>query len=281
MSEFKFTDDGFSMTAAEPWIRDKTAIIGQYLSSFVYNLHSQVDEIVFVDLCAGNGLYSLGSKRQIFPASSLLALSLDLPIHRYVFCEQDNEESGILKIRINKYFRGKNVIQLEGRPEELIDRIKMYVPQSKGNYKVAVLCLCDPFSLDIPFQMIDKLKDVGFSFLIPFTFVLNEQLNYEYYLVEEREKLKRYLGSSNDVERLGKDVGSNQAFYKRLVRIYENNILALGLNASTSVHKIDSGLMEVPMYYTGLFSTRIATKAIMKDVEATRNVQFELFSALR
>ena len=130
MSEFKFNDDDFSMTAAEPWIRDKTAIIGQYLSSFVSNLHSQVDELVFVDLHASNGLYSLGSKREIFPASSLMALSLDLPIHRYIFCEQDNEQAGVLKIRINKYFRGKNIIQLEGRPEELIDRLKMYVPQS-------------------------------------------------------------------------------------------------------------------------------------------------------
>jgi three-Cys-motif partner protein len=277
MSEFKFVDDGLSMTAAEPWIRDKTSIIGQYLSSFVYNLHSQVDEIVFVDFNSGNGLYSLGSKREIFPSSALMALSLDLPIHRYVFCEHDNEESAVLKIRINKSFRGKNVIQLDGRPEELIDRLRLYVPQSKGNHKVAVLCLCDPFSFDIPFHIIAKLKDVGFSFLIPFTFVLNGQLNYKFYLLEEREKLKKFIGGDKNIERLEKEVGSNEAFYKRLVRIYENNMLALGLNASTSVHRIDSGLMEVPMYYTALFSGKFATKAIMKDVKSARNVQFELF----
>jgi three-Cys-motif partner protein len=281
MSEFRFKDDGFSMTAAEPWIREKASIIGQYLSSFVYNLHGQVDELVFVDLSAGNGLYSVGSKREIFPATSLLALSLDLPIHRYVFCDHDNEEVNILKIRINKYFRGKNVIQLHGRPEELLDRLKLYVPQSKGNYKVAVFCLCDPFSFDIPFQLIDKLNGAGFSFLIPFTFVLNDQLNYQFYLTEERGKLKKFLGGENNIERLEKEVTSNQAFYKRLVRIYENNMLAIGLNASTSVHKIESGLMEVPMYYTGLFSSKFATKAVMKDVESTRNVQFELFSPHR
>jgi hypothetical protein len=56
-------------------------------------------------------------------------------------------------------------------------------------------------------------------------------------------------------------------------------MLALGLNASTSVHKIDSGLMEVPMYYAGLFSKQFATKAILQDVESARNVQFDLFKA--
>lgn len=277
MGQIKFTDDGFSITAAEPWIKDKVSIIRQYLSSFVLNLHGRVDELIFVDLSAGNGLYSLGAKKEIFPAASLMALSLDLPINRYIFCEADNDQSGILKIRINKYFRGKNVIQLEGRPEELIDRLQLYIPQSKGNYKVAVFCLCDLFSLDIPFKTISKLNDLGFSFLIPFTFVLNDQVNYEFYIREQRDKVSRFLGGFKDIERLEKDLTSNSVFYKRLIRIFENNMLSLGLNASTSVHKIDSGLMEVPMYYTGLFSKQFATKAILQDVESARNVQFDLF----
>jgi three-Cys-motif partner protein len=277
MAEIKFTDDGFSITAAEPWIKEKVAIVRQYLSSFVLNLHGRIDELVFVDLSAGNGLYSLGAKKEIFAAPSLMALSLDLPINRYIFCEADNEQSGVLKIRTNKYFRGKNVIHLEGKPEELIDKLQLYVPQSKGNYKVAVFCLCDPFSLDIPFSTISKLNDLGFSFLIPFTFVLNDHLNYKFYTQEQREKVSRFLGGFKDIERLEKDLTSNTVFYKRLIHIFENNMLALGLNAATSVHKIDSGLMEVPMYYAGLFSRQFATKAILQDVESARNVQFDLF----
>jgi three-Cys-motif partner protein len=279
MAEIQFTDDSFGITAAEPWIKEKVAIVRQYLSSFVLNLHGRIDELVFVDLSAGNGLYSLGAKKEIFAAPSLMSLSLDLPINRYIFCENDNTQSGVLKIRTNKYFRGKNVIHLEGKPEELIEKLQLYVPQSKGNYKVAVFCLCDPFSLDIPFTVISKLNDLGFSFLIPFTFVLNDQLNYKFYIKEQREKVSRFLGGFKDIDRLEKDLTSNTVFYKRLIHIFENNMLALGLNASTSVHKIDSGLMEVPMYYTGLFSKQFATKSILQDVESARNVQFDLFKA--
>jgi three-Cys-motif partner protein len=281
MSSIKFTDDDFTVTAAEPWIKDKVATISQYLSSFVMNLHGRVDELVFVDLFAGNGLYSLGTRKELFPGASLTALFLDLPIHRYVFCEKDNEQSGVLKIRANKYFRGKNIIQLDGKPEELLDKLKMYIPPSKGNYKVAVFCLCDPFSFEMPFSIISKLHDQGYSFLVPFTFPLNERINYKFYLKDQHEKISKFLGGPAESERLEKDVSSNHQFYKRIIRIYENNMLTLGLNASTSVHKIDSGLMEVPMYYMGLFSRQFATKAIMQDVESARNVQFDLFNSAK
>lgn len=274
----QFTDDGFGITAAEPWFKSKIQIIQEYLTSFVTNLAGRADEIVFVDLFSGSGLYSLGAKREIFAGTPLMALAQDLPIQRFVFCERDPEQFKALKIRVNKYYRGKNVILMDGKPEELIDKFKLYIPPSKGDFKVAVFCVCDPFSLDTSFELVENLSKLGFNFLIPFTFALNKRLNYKYYLKEEKEKLKRYLGGYKDMDRLEKGTENNAQFYKRLIQIYENNILAAGLNASTSVHKLDSGLMEMPVYYMGLFSREYSTKAIQHDVEATRNTQFELFN---
>ncbi len=274
----QFTDDGFGITAAEPWFKIKIQIIREYLTSFVTNLAGRADEIVFVDLFSGSGLYSLGAKREIFAGTPLMALAQDLPIQRFVFCERDPEQFKALKIRVNKYYRGKNVILMDGKPEELIDKFKLYIPPTKGDFKVAVFCVCDPFSLDMPFELVEKLSGLGFNFLIPFTFALNKQLDYRFYLKEEKEKMKRYLGGDKDMGRLEKGIQNNTQFYKRLIQIYENNILAAGLNAATSVHKLDSGLMEMSIYYMGLFSREYSTKAIQQDVEATRNTQFELFN---
>ena len=274
----KYDDDGFGITAAEPWFIQKAQIIQDYLTAFVTNLAGKVDEIIFVDLFAGGGLYSLGTKREIFAGTPLQALAQNLPIQRYVFCERDADQFKALKIRVNKYYRGKNVILLDGKPEELIDKLKLYIPVSKGNFRAAVFCVCDPFSLDIPFDTVEKLSNLGFNFLMPFTFALNQRLNYRYYLKEDKEKLRRYLGGNKDMERLAKGIESNAQFYKRLIQIYENNLLASGLNASTSVHKLDSGLMEMPVYYMGLFSRQYSTKAIQQDVEATHKIQIELFS---
>jgi hypothetical protein len=72
-------------------------------------------------------------------------------------------------------------------------------------------------------------------------------------------------------------VENNYQFYKRLVQIYQGNMLALGYNLSISTHRADSGLMELPAYQIGFFSKHVSSKAIQQDVEATRHTQFELF----
>jgi hypothetical protein len=109
--------------------------------------------------------------------------------------------------------------------------------------------------------------------------VLNDQINYRFYVKEQREKVLRFLGGFKDIERLEKGLTDTSVFYKRLIGIFENNMLALGLNASISVHKIDSGLVEVPVYYIGLFSKQFATNSTVQDAELARNVQFDLFTS--
>jgi len=272
-----FPDDGFSVTAAEPWIKGKIQSIQQYLHSFACTLAGKVDEVVFIDLFAGNGIYSLGARKELFGGSALMALSLEAPITKFIFCEKEEEQLRTLKIRVNKYFRKKNVLLLEGKPEDLIQKFTHYVPRSKGNFKVAVFCLCDSFSLDLHFDTVTQLAEQGFNFLIPFSFALNDRLNYRFYRKESRDKLRKFLNGPGDVERLDKDLENNRQFYKRLVQIYQNNMLSLGYNLSLSTHKADSGLMELPAYQIGFFSKQFSTKAIQQNVDATRSTQFELF----
>lgn len=278
MTELVFPDDGLPSTAAESWVRHKINVISQYLASFSGQLAGKVDDIVFVDLYAGNGLYSMGARKELFPAAALKSLSLDAPISKFVFCEKDSDRLSTLKIRVNKYFRNRHVILLDGKPEDLISRFDLYVPPTKGNYRSAVICLCDPFSLEMPFDSIRNLADKGFSFLIPFTFALNDRLNYEFYLVENRERIRKFLGTDN-LERVEKDVDTNMTFYKRLVQVFQNNMLSMGFNGSTSVHKLDSGLMELPVYYMGFYSKNVSTRDVQDDVEATHHVQFDLFDS--
>jgi three-Cys-motif partner protein len=272
-----FPDDGFSVTAAEPWIKAKTSIIQQYVSSFAGTLAGRVDDIVFIDLFAGNGIYSLGARKELFAAPSLMALAQQMTITKFIFCEKETEQLRTLKIRVNKNFKGKNVLLLDGSPGEVISKFTHYVPRSKGSYKAAVFCLCDSFSFDLHFDTIIQLAEQGFNFLIPFTFALNDRLNYRFYLKENRVKLASFLAGEGDVKRLEKGLESNHQFYKRLVQIYQSNMLALGYNLSVSTHKADSGLMELPAYQIGFFSKQISTKTIQHDVEATRHQQFELF----
>lgn len=268
-----FHDDGFVTTAAEPWFKVKVQLIQQYFRSFVANVAGKADDIVFVDLFSGSGLYSIGHKRDIFPATSLASLQIDLPVSKWIFCEQSSENANALRIRVNKYFRGKNVVIFDSKPEQLIDKFRSYVPQSKGSYKVAVFCVVDPFSIDIPFTVIQQLNDLGFSFLIPYTFGLNARHDFKHYSKDQKERLNKYLGSSMDF----KEVKSNVEFYKKVVRAQQNSMLMLGLNTSLSVHKLESGLMEMPHYYMGFFSKQLSPKTLQREVMTETNHQLDLF----
>lgn len=273
---FRFSDDGFAVTAAEPWIREKTSVIAQYIQSYT-NLHAgKVNELIFIDLFADNGLFSLGARNNLFAAPSLLSLSLELPFTRYIFCASDQEQLNILKIRVNKYFRGKNVLLLKGKPEELISSLNHYVPASQPDLKTSVFCLADSFSFDLNFEVVQKLAGLRFNFLIPFCFALNDKLNYRFYLRDLRTKLVSYL-TPEGVTLVEQSTGNNRTFYKRLVHQYQTNMLALGYNISLSTHKADSGLMELPIYHMGFFSKEFSTQSVRQTVEAASHTQFELF----
>jgi three-Cys-motif partner protein len=269
-----FQDDGFITTAAEPWFKVKVQLIQQYFHSFVTNVSVKVDDIVFVDLFSGSGLYSIGHQKELFAATCLASLQTDLPISKWIFCEHDHENAKALKVRVNKYFRGKNVVIFESKPDQAIDKFRSYVPQSKGSHKVAVICVVDPFSIDIPFATLDALADMGFSFLIPYTFSVNNRMDYRFYTREQKERLTRYLGGLPDRFR---DSKSNHDFYKRLVRAHQNNLLMLGLNTSLTVHKLDSGLMEMPYYYMGFSSRQLSPKIVQQEVLNESHHQLQLF----
>ena len=270
-----FSNDGFGITAAEPWFKVKVQLLQSYLQTFITHSSGRADEIIFVDLFAGSGLYSHGHQKEVFPSCGLASLASDWPFSKWILCERNPEEVRALKIRTNKHFRRKNVVILDQPFDELFEKLRLYVPQTKGGYRATTICLVDPFSLDIHFSFLQKLAEIGFSFLIPFTFNLNGWHDYRYYTEEHGEKLKKYLGTK-DLAKL-ESVQSNVQFYKHLVRIYQNNMLMLGLNTTLTMHKIESSLMELPAYYVGFFSRQIPTKSIQRDIRESRQEQLELF----
>jgi three-Cys-motif partner protein len=270
-----FAADGLTVTASEQWFKVKVQVIERYLQAFVGNVAGRADEIIFVDLFAGSGLYSVGHQKEIFPGAALASLRSGLPISQWICCERDAGQAHALRMRVDRYFRGKNVMIMDVPSETLFDKLRSVVPPGKNGHKVAVFCLADPFSIELPFVLMDKLASLGWNFLVPFTFPLNHMTRHTFYVTEQRDRLQRYLGIA-EVDRLA-SVESNLQFYQRLVRTYHNNMLVLGMNAALSVHKLESTLMDLPSYYVGFFSKKISTRTVQQEVQSSEYVQFELF----
>ena len=270
-----FQSDGLSITAAEPWFKVKVQLILSYAQAFIINASSKSDELIFIDLFAGSGLFSVGHQKDIFPASCLASLGSNLPFQKWILIESDPEQAGALDKRVRKNFPQKYVEVYNVREDELVQTINATIPASTAGRRVAVFCLIDPFSLNISLNTIDRLAALGFSFLIPFAFPLNARLDCRYYCSDLKEILKKFVGANN-FERLS-TLDSNAHFYRKLVQLYQNNLLVKGLNSALSSHKLDSMLMTLPAYTMGFFSRQLSTQAVQRDVNVSEHLQFELF----
>jgi three-Cys-motif partner protein len=269
-----FSKDDFIVTAVEPWFKVKVQVIQDYFQAFLAETTGRVDEIVLVDFFAGSGFYTIGHQKEIVPMPSLLGFKQDPPFSKIILRETEPEAAKALRVRVNKYFRGRNSVIFEEGVEDIIDKLRLYIPPSKKNYKVATLCLLDPFSINFQFSAIEKLAEMGYSFLVPYTLMLNSRTDYRYYQKEKREELKCFIGPN---ESSVMAANNNTEFYKKLVRSHQNNMLALGLSVSLSAHKLDSKYMEMPMFYVGLFSKQVSAKTVGRDVKESMQQQIELF----
>ncbi|MGC3945171.1 MAG: three-Cys-motif partner protein TcmP [Chryseolinea sp.] len=269
-----FSDDNLSVSAAEPWFKVKVQVIQSYLQAFIVNALSRADEVVLVDLFAGSGVYSSGHQKEIFPGASFAAMSDALPFTKWIFCEQDGDQLKALDTRVRRMFPSLDTEIIHTNPRDP-ERFVSMIPTSRPGRRVAVLVLADSFSLELPFSTVHKLAALNCSLLLPFTFVLNNRMDCRFYAREQSEVLRRYIGESS-VSKL-KDLESNHHFYRRLIRLYQNNLLVAGLNAAISTHKLESRMMDLPSYHIGFFSKQFSTRAVLREVNGAENVQYELF----
>jgi three-Cys-motif partner protein len=269
-----FSADDFTVTAVEPWFKVKVQAIYDLMQAFTSQTTGVADEIIFIDLSAGSGFYATGFQKQLIPMPALEALRCDPPFTKFVFCEHNPEAAKALKVRVNKYYRGRNVVLFEDTPELTLEKLRLYVPPTKKGYKVAALCLIDLFSFEFSFALIERFAAMGYSFVIPYTFQLNNRMDFRHYLKNDSDRLLKFLGHNTTSIQT---VKSNNEFYKRVVRIHQNNMLTLGLNVSLSAHKIESKLMDIPAFYMGMYSKQLSAKAIVQQAKENSQQQFELF----
>ncbi len=270
-------DDGLATTSAEPWFKEKIKTMIQYIDAYTVNMSYRTHELMLIDLFSGNGIYTLGEQRGNFTGFNLSILSREPSYNKFCFCTTNAEDARALRIRINKWYKDKNVLLLEGERADLVNRLKLYVPKSNVSFKVGSICVIDAFSLRIDYVWLDLLAEYGFDFLLVFTFPLNEYYNWQYYLKEERSTLSKFLGAWNALEKLEKASHDNLSFYKKLFELHQQDMKLLGYDCAMHSHKFDSGLMNIPMYYTASFTRHISARMMQKELG--ESTQMGLFNS--
>jgi len=247
------SEDGFVIEVAGPYFIEKSHLIRHYLQVFSGTMKRKFNYLVYIDLFSGSGLKRL-ENGEIISGPPSLALAHKDPFAKYIFCVNDQAQCDALRVRTNKYHRDKNVAILNGSPDNLIDKLVYYIPESSKRHKVGAICLVDPHMIEIEFETIRLLGELGVYFLVVLDFPWKEEDTFYQYIEEQRESLNNFLGEPWSRYEKEITIESNEQFFRNLVKIYHKNLRSLGYIAQGTFHKTEAKEINLKEIFVGYYS---------------------------
>lgn len=163
-------DDGLHNARVGDWALQKYAYVQLYAEMFSTSMKDHWDRRAYVDLFAGAGRARIRGTERIISTSPIRALSVPTPFDRYVFCEQNGDCAGALGARVEREFKGIEVVVVHGDSNTCTADILGAMPSPGRGAKVLAFCFVDPFRLrDLHFSTLEKLsaRFVDFLILVP------------------------------------------------------------------------------------------------------------------
>ena len=269
-------DDGFTAENAFPWTLRKNKIIQEYLQVFTSTMRRKFNYLVYLDLFAGSGLKKIDNSQYTYGAP-IMALDDSNGFAKHIFCEPNSSKSEALRIRVNKYYRHKNVVVFSGDPNKMIDRLEYYIPESTEKYKVSTICLIDLLSFDVEFDTVKLLSDLGVNFLVLLSLPWEGIDNFQTSTGEERELLNAFLGKPlSECQDYG-NIANDEQFFRFMVKNYHMQLKELGYSAKGSFYAIEASEMSIPYFFAGYYSNNKGARKIHSDVLKKVVHQIRLF----
>lgn len=263
-------DDGLLTPEVGPWAEEKYRLVNLYATLFTTSMRGKWEQLAYVDLFAGSGRSRIRETERIVPASPTLALSLEVPFDRYVFCEADSELMDALIQRVRRDFGHLDVRFVPGNVNSNVPSILTELPKPSPGNKVLAFCFVDPFGLsNLRFATIEQLAARYMDFLVLVPSGYDATRNQGIYLEPANRTIDRFLGSPDWRERWEKDRIEGQTFdafitnefgesMRRLRYLYE------GVEATQIVRL--GGTKRARLYRLALFSRKSLGAKFWREV---------------
>ena len=145
-------DDGLLTPEVGPWSEDKYRLISLYAQLFSKGMKKKWDTRVYVDLYAGAGFGRVKGTETRLRGSPLIALSVEYPFDKYIFCDEDPAKLDALRQRVKRLAPEADVAYIEGNCDDRVTDILRAIPKGSSVRKVLSLCLVDPYDFGFKFE---------------------------------------------------------------------------------------------------------------------------------
>jgi three-Cys-motif partner protein len=270
-----FDDDGLKTPEVGEWGEEKYQLVRCYAQIFARSMKNNFECRVYVDLFAGAGRARLADSRRIVHASPLLALGIEDPFDRYIFCEIDDDKLSALRKRVQKDYPSRDVRFVPGDSNSEVINVLKHVPQHSTTYRVLTFCFVDPCNIaNLKFPTIDRLaaghRLIDFLILIPSG--MDAQRNWQ----RDNSLYSEFLGNS-DWRLKWSDQPQSRAFANFFVDQFASSMTGIGFRweglGSTEIFKNEK---NSTMYHLAFFSRNQLAARFWDDCKRYSRAQTKL-----
>lgn len=270
--------DGLLCGEVGRWAEDKYRLVGLYDELFATGMKQKWDNRVYIDLYAGTGYGQIRGTSTILKGSPILALTVQHPFDRYIFCEADRDNMAALQQRVALIAPHADVRYVLGDCNAEVERICKLIPEASARNTVLSLCFVDPFDFGIKFQTLRRLSEFYIDFFVQLAIGMDANRAYDHYVEGESSKIDEALGNVEWRERWKQFVHRDQ-FRRFLALEFAKSMESLGY-LPQQLHQmklVRSDEKNLPLYYLALFSRHETAYTYWKQVLKYGTDQPKLF----
>lgn len=256
LESLKVSDDGLGCGKVYHWAQDKYRLLALYDQLFSNGMKNKWDQRVYIDLYAGSGFSHIEGTRTFLKGSPIIALTVDCPFDKYIFCEEDEDLLAALQARSERIAPQADVTYIHGNCDAKIDEICKAIPKGSSQNSVLSLCVVDPFDFGVKFGTLKKLAQVYIDFVVLLAIGMDATRNYDHYVEGDSPKIDEAVGNTEWRERWKAAAVGRSNFRPFLANEFSKSMESLGCLPTPldRMKLVRSDEKNLPLYYLALFS---------------------------
>lgn len=240
--EIVLADDGLIAPVVGPWSEEKYRLISYYAALFSKGMKSSWQSRVYIDLYAGAGRAKIKEANRFVDTSPILALKVEKPFDRYIFCDLNKEKLDALYARAQRIDPAADVRLVHGDANLSVAEILNVVPQHRSGFNVISFCVIDPFNTgDFAFETIASLTKKYMDIFILLPTCMDAKRNLHNYYDADNVQIDKFLGDVDWRQKWGIFRSKDDDFAHFIVSRFVEKMVDLKF--------LDSGQHVKPVYY--------------------------------
>jgi three-Cys-motif partner protein len=269
--------DGLITPEVGLWAETKYRLFSLYDTLFSSGMKRKWDKRVYIDLYAGSGISKIRGTQRLVYGSPLIALTVQNPFDKYIFCEKIQENLEALRQRTKRISPNADVEFVHGDCNLKVNEILARIPVASPTSTVLSLCLVDPYNLGINFQTITQLAQRFTDFLVLLALYMDANRNYSLYIDEKSTKMDEFLGNKTWRARWMKAQESRLSFPRFVADEYARSMEELGYLPPPQMKEVRSNDKNLPLYHLAIFSRHNRAHEFWNEVLKYSTDQINMF----